>query len=64
MQNTVSSHLIGASSISLLHLIDSSLIFEQPNSSEAGHDQTLRVEKDQVRFIGRRGMHVFISIHI
>ncbi|EJF78806.1 outer membrane autotransporter barrel domain-containing protein [Candidatus Bartonella washoeensis Sb944nv] len=64
--NSVSSGSIGVSSISLVHLIDdSSIVFEQPNSGEAGNYQTLHIGKGEGEvYKAQDGAHIYLNTYL
>ncbi|UNE53600.1 autotransporter outer membrane beta-barrel domain-containing protein [Bartonella machadoae] len=65
LHDSASSRSIGASSISLLHLIDSSLVFEQPSSSEVGHYQTLQIGKGSgVVYKAQGGARLYFNTYL
>ncbi|USP03528.1 autotransporter outer membrane beta-barrel domain-containing protein [Bartonella taylorii] len=63
--NLQNSSAMGVSSISLIHLIDSSIVFEKPNSSEAGNYQTLRIGKGSgVVYKAQGNAHLYLNTYL
>ncbi|WP_273788239.1 autotransporter family protein [Bartonella grahamii] len=63
--NLQNSSSMGVSSISLIHLIDSSIVFEKPNSSEAGNYQTLRIGKGLgVVYKAQGNAHLYLNTYL
>ncbi len=59
------SHPIGASSISLMHLIDSSIIFEEPKTNTADGYQTLHIGKGSGTVYEAEGeAHVYLNTYL
>ncbi|WP_208438269.1 autotransporter outer membrane beta-barrel domain-containing protein, partial [Bartonella taylorii] len=64
-QNLRDSGSMGVSSISLIHLIDSSIVFEKPNSSEAGNYQTLCIGKGSgVVYKAQGNAHLYLNTYL
>ncbi|EJF75948.1 outer membrane autotransporter barrel domain-containing protein [Bartonella sp. DB5-6] len=55
----------GASSVSLVHLIDSSILFEKPDSSEAGNYQTLHIGRGTgVVYKAQGDAHLYLNTYL
>ncbi|WP_208438158.1 autotransporter outer membrane beta-barrel domain-containing protein [Bartonella taylorii] len=64
-KNLQDSDSIGDSSISFIHLIGSSIVFEKPNSSEIGSYQTLRIGKgSDTVYTAERDSHIYLNTYL
>ncbi len=64
-ENLQDSSSMGVSSISLIHIIDSSIGFEKPNSSESGNYQTLRIGKGSGGVYEAQGnAHLYLNTYL